>query len=74
MLSAILPVAGLTMRTAEEWRSSQSTAAHVREGIGRICGRLVQVCKETGSVSEGWTSPDELRCCSARRRVIEGNA
>ena len=33
----------------------------------------MQVCREIGSVPEGWIPPHELRCCSARRRVIEGN-
>ena len=53
--------------------NSQLQRIHVREGRGRICGCLVQVCRETGSVPEGWTPPDELRCCSARRRVLEDN-
>ena len=48
----------------------QSTTSHVPDGRGRICGCSLQV---SGSVRDGWTPPDELRCCSARRRVREGN-
>ena len=41
--------------------------------LQRMCEMEEVGFVDTGSVSEGWTPPDELWCCSAWRRVFEGN-
>ena len=64
-------VGNLASGRMEEWLSEQqeygdqqSTAAHVRDGKGRICGYLVQLCRGTGSVPVEWTTT--VLQCSTR--------